>query len=1771
MFCFIYFIHFLIFPSLSYANEEGLLTRQNYQTERVCHFPESEERPFFIDIPSGPPPRSILLDTVVEPPDAKLEIANVRSNNLAQEQIHDWLSLEKRPNGQFLLFSNDIISQTSSTTTSVNSSLKLPAYPSSINESLLYVTVRCNGRLYPLLTVRLLTHNLHAPEWWIHGIRVAEDSIAGEISIPKNSKTFGSLFDTQLLALDQEPAEHYPITFSVDPPLNKYFSIELGNRSSLPINEQVNFLSTLHFPYSNRIEDWHEQQLPPQILLKLLDEDIILNEKEQLIINITATDNGIPEERKSRIKLRFLLISEEQEKTNNVIENGKFSKSVYYGNFTKEMRSGTEIIPSEPINANFPLQRAGDRIIYDLDISSNPYAALFQIERDSGRIRLVEQLPEQPPQNIEMDILATLLPKNSSNNRQVIRTKLILTDRTEIKLTYFTQCHYLVHLAENPSAFTRILQFNFKGDVEGVELLNGTELFKVDPYGLVSVLPGVDIDRERTERIVIKAKLKVNKSSLHPKSLELCQIATAEILIDDVNDHSPKFTQKVYRFRIDPFPYNNTEVGSLRAVDGDAEEFGHLRYRILDEFVPDGHGGEEPLPFVLFQADGAATLFFVIKPTHLQLFQQPYKPQSEYTFTVEAYDSDEDPRTARVSVNVRIEEEKEILEEQQQHHHHLTNNEQLLDEVRGERKHQRSAINEEIEGEEEDISPKAWATRIRTVDKDVPPILIRRQGKSSTTTTTSNTNTFKNTNQNLRLRNEIKFSQNNYIFRMFGNLFEGQTIGWVSSVKRKMSEEGDLEDRDGNKEEILDIEKEESLIEYAVEEGIDGFVGVDMFSGRLFVGPKLVGGAERFEEIRFSVAAMHPRDGRIWATALVSVIFDESTPTIKPFFDRQQFNFEVDLSNLKHFPTFLGQIQAEIKTNKTELTEIPLIIYLIEEQKNEIKIIENKQKEVVEAVQISPSDLFSIGRESGKIHLMRKPTENELSKREGIKFKVFACSNYQTQKYQQQQNHNNSPTKAPGSTIINLSVRIHDPNDGNWHLIPNGIGGNNQQNNQNMPSNLNYWIEGEGENLFTIYGNSLLLKNPLKPGQFDINLRARLQRKGKIYVAEHKLRIIVIDDELPQLYPVFEKISHEFNIDPEGHFPVVFPPLNASLAGGGSENIRFNLFPARRTNTSSSFISSPFPFGKGGEVFLVVRAVNQALNDKQQKYFSDASISIIIKQKLIPPLKFESTLYRYILSERQPSGSILENGPPIRILEPNLHSNIRIRLATSPQTVWALKHFGLMPNGSLMLKEEVDMEKMLDKSQGLIKMEVVAEDISEGKEARAKVEIQLIDNNEHNPVFTPLFPKFYLQPETLFAGHPIGKLSVKDEDFTDRQGDTLAFRAISGNASNLVHVQRDGQLIIKDQNAALPGVYTLLVEVQDFGGLSARTTATFILLNYGEKFTSIQPGMEKGILEEKGTTVEFPLPPVDLEGEEVKEQNTKIIASSGGGNNLAPIFSVRDSIDWENMRKIDKNMSQNLNFVLEENNYKGLFRMDKQSGQLFLEENKDLIDRQKEGGGNDDNEYELRVRVESPMDEGDKEKNGKDSNPRILLRRVYTVRLVPSIAVGIQTINNKSSTNEVNIEESTIPTTESSFTQLFSTNSDNITTLSDEESLGTITFSSSSISSPSFSESSTAEEITTTINHEFSTKELIEETTTLLTNREELTTTTTNNLEEEFSPSTTLKVPSARPLEFSPTFSTKIPTKPSTSPQKHFQHFLLANIQKQQKKLILPFLVIIGF
>jgi hypothetical protein len=64
-----------------------------------------------------------------------------------------------------------------------------------------------------------------------------------------------------------------------------------------------------------------------------------------------------------------------------------------------------------------------------------------------------------------------------------------------------------------------------------------------------------------------------SSSALHPKSLELCQIATIDVHIDDVNDFSPKFEKSTYTFYTDEYPYNNTEIGSVMARDEDKVGF----------------------------------------------------------------------------------------------------------------------------------------------------------------------------------------------------------------------------------------------------------------------------------------------------------------------------------------------------------------------------------------------------------------------------------------------------------------------------------------------------------------------------------------------------------------------------------------------------------------------------------------------------------------------------------------------------------------------------------------------------------------------------------------------------------------------------------------------------------------------------------------------------------------------------------------------------------------------------------------------------------------------------------------------------------------------------------------------------------------------------------------------------------------------------------------------------------------------------------------------
>jgi hypothetical protein len=79
---------FIIFPTICFGARQKAAKshrpQKNGAIGHICLFPEASDRQFFFDIRADTPPRSIILDTVVEPADARLAVANVRSNNLPE-------------------------------------------------------------------------------------------------------------------------------------------------------------------------------------------------------------------------------------------------------------------------------------------------------------------------------------------------------------------------------------------------------------------------------------------------------------------------------------------------------------------------------------------------------------------------------------------------------------------------------------------------------------------------------------------------------------------------------------------------------------------------------------------------------------------------------------------------------------------------------------------------------------------------------------------------------------------------------------------------------------------------------------------------------------------------------------------------------------------------------------------------------------------------------------------------------------------------------------------------------------------------------------------------------------------------------------------------------------------------------------------------------------------------------------------------------------------------------------------------------------------------------------------------------------------------------------------------------------------------------------------------------------------------------------------------------------------------------------------------------
>ncbi|KAI6220827.1 DE-cadherin [Aphelenchoides fujianensis] len=764
----------LAFFLLLNAQAEAQTTRR-----RSCSFPETASQSFFFDFDADTPAGTTIVNSVVSPPDARLTIGNVRSNN-QKSNFADLFQLRSAPDGRFVI--NTI------------RSLALPPFPSTLNETILYVTVVCNGSPHPLMTVRVRNRNSFAPVFLNEPY---------EIFVPQDVKV-GAVINTPVVAIDEDPSAVFTVVYEL---------AGAGPKSEFAIAADAQEPADLQaLPADFAARRYAREQMPLAAALRVRQP----LRKKIYYLNVTATDGQQPPRRSST--LLKVVVGQAAEITPH------FSQREYYANFSTLWAEDTELVMNQPIIAYFPERslwsnrrtsgQSAEDVRYELVPSE--YSRLFGLNSQTARLYLKVRPYEEVPSTIELGIRAFVL----SNPDATIESKIVLNDVSEVKLTYFAQCHYDVHLPENSPPNTRVTKFVVRGDIAGIDLLNGTEYFDWSPWR-----KNARIDYEQLDEIVVKAKLR-SSTALHPKSLELCQIATIDVKVEDENDHSPRFPKAMFTFYTeDEKPYNNTEIGTIRATDEDRGRFGKVEYRILQD-------PSTPVPFTLFQSDGAATLYFT-QPDHdfyperstsrvtIRVLLQP-KPEG----SSESEEAD-DQKTPSTTKKTTVESTSTAAP--------TTESAPAVPPMKS---------SKFVKKSRKQPHRTLGVVNVDGADGEQNPLESRRRPRSGAEEHEQETNEEEAETTPSGGDPPEEFESRHYNFTLDGPLDAGQFIGAI-----RLRQDGEEADGAADK----------PPVEYVAEEGIRGFVRVDPVYGTIRVDSKLID--DSYEQIRFAAQAV--RKGRI--------------------------------------------------------------------------------------------------------------------------------------------------------------------------------------------------------------------------------------------------------------------------------------------------------------------------------------------------------------------------------------------------------------------------------------------------------------------------------------------------------------------------------------------------------------------------------------------------------------------------------------------------------------------------------------------------------------------------------------------------------------------------------------------------------------------------------------------------------------------------------------------------------------------------------------------
>uniref|UniRef100_A0A8C9Q927 Protocadherin beta 15 n=1 Tax=Spermophilus dauricus TaxID=99837 RepID=A0A8C9Q927_SPEDA len=339
-------------------------------------------------------------------------------------------------------------------------------------------------------------------------------------------------------------------------PLKKAQDLDVGNNNV----QNYNIGSNSHFHIST-IKRGDGRKYPELVLDKELDHE----EQSEFRLTLTALDGGSPP-RSGTTQIRVLVL--------DVNDNApQFEQILYEVQVPENSPIGSLVVK---VSARDLDAGANGQITYSLFYSSQEIGKTFELNSLSGEIRLIKRLDFETISSYELDIEASDGGGLSGKCSVSIKVLDVNDNSPELTISSFTS-----PIPEN-SPETEVALFRTRDRDSGE---NGRTVCSIQDDVPFMLKPSV----ENFYRLVTEGALDRETRAQYNITITVTDLGTPRlktehsiiILVSDVNDNTPAFTQTSYTLLVRENNQPALHIGSVSATDRDSGTNAQITYSLL--------------------------------------------------------------------------------------------------------------------------------------------------------------------------------------------------------------------------------------------------------------------------------------------------------------------------------------------------------------------------------------------------------------------------------------------------------------------------------------------------------------------------------------------------------------------------------------------------------------------------------------------------------------------------------------------------------------------------------------------------------------------------------------------------------------------------------------------------------------------------------------------------------------------------------------------------------------------------------------------------------------------------------------------------------------------------------------------------------------------------------------------------------------------------------------------------------------------------------------